>query len=674
MNPPAFTVDIPPPEANTAPHRDTPANGNLIAALFAPGGALNGTIEDFEVRPVQARMARLVVDAVAANRHLLVEAGTGTGKTLAYLAPLLALGGKLVVSTATRALQDQIIGKDLPVVRRVVGRPFEAVALKGRGNYLCLYRFRQLHEAPWEATLGIGRVITELKRWARDTRTGDRDELTSLPERLDIWSAISAGSDRCLGRECEDFEDCFLMVARNRARKADLVVANHHLYFADLALLDEGFGQILPKHDIAVFDEAHQLPDVATLFFGQQLSNHQIQELVRDVRWEFDRLRADDPRLFDALASMEEGANRLRQAFPEESRREGLRPEDFGGDTGRALLLVEGTLHRFLECLAPHRDRGTAIAALGRRAELLLETSGNLRTLDDPGKVHWFETRRRGVFLSVSPLEVGPLLRESLFQRLKSAIFTSATLATGRGVGGFRYLESQLGLAPGEAMTELLPPAFDHARQALLYLPERLPDPDAPGFKEAVIAELHQLLRASSGRALCLFTSYRMLHAVREGLVGQIPYPLLTQGERPRAALLNDFRRLTDSVLLGVGSFWEGVDVPGEALSLVVIDRLPFPSPADPLMAARGRQLRAAGQQPFTELFLPRAVLTLKQGVGRLLRRNGDRGVMAILDPRLTGRSYGRLFFQGLPPVPVTRDPAEVAAFFRPSHPSENEK
>ncbi|MBF0368338.1 MAG: ATP-dependent DNA helicase [Magnetococcales bacterium] len=636
----------------------------FIDHLFGPESRLATEISGYEPRPVQAHMARVVAETAEQESKLLVEAGTGTGKTLGYLLPLLAMGERVIVSTATKALQDQIWDVDIPLLRRVGVGNFRAAVLKGRSNYLCLHRFREFQDNPMLIGQDERNWFKRVKEWVLQTRVGDRDELADLPEQLSFWHEINAGGERCLGRKCGDYKECFLFKTREVARHSDLVVVNHHLFFADLAVKEGGFGEILPQYNVVVFDEAHRIPDVVTHFFGVEVSNYRLRDLVRDGREAFQEVGPDDTAVLDAFDRVELAAASLRSAFPAENIRDALTPEEIQKGPGRALVTVEGALYALKEALEPHRERSVALASCGRRAESLLVDAGIIRALDDPERVYWYETRNRGIFLQASPLEVGPTLRESLYPRAKCIVFTSATLAAGRGPKAFDYFQSEMGLLPNEVTREQLPPAFDYPNQALLYLPEDLPEPENRDFGQLVVAEIVALLEASSGRALCLFTSYRMLEIVRMGLEGRIPYPIMVQGERPKGALLAAFKSETASVLLGVGSFWEGVDVPGESLSLVIVDRLPFSSPADPLMAARLRHLKTKGGNPFMELSLPRAVLALKQGLGRLIRRGGDRGVMAVMDARLTRRRYGGIFLAGLPPVPTTRDREAVTRFF----------
>ncbi|MEO5364846.1 MAG: ATP-dependent DNA helicase [Magnetococcus sp. WYHC-3] len=653
---------------------DTPVTGpppadasseSLVRRLLDRGGALHRHSEYFERRPAQMRMAWRVAEAVRLNGTLVVEAGTGTGKTMAYLLPVLALGQRLIVSTATKALQDQILGKDVPVVQRLLQRPLSAVVLKGRANYLCRYRLRVQRLGGLLPVAEEARWAGRIARWARDSHTGDREELDGLPENLELWRELHTGAGGCTGRQCADYDDCFLVRARDRARQADLVVVNHHLFFADLALKDEGFGEILPQRDRVVFDEAHRVPDVATRFFGVELSNFQVFELTRDTRREFDVAAADDYRVHDALAAVEQGAANLAAAFVEREERGALEPADMDGLPGEALRVCVHALSQLRVTLEPHLERSAALAACGRRTEQMVGDAQKLLALDRTDRVHWYEVRGRGVFLHASPLEVGPLLEALLPSRFATRIYASATLATDDGPSGFDFALHQLGLCAETTVVERLPHAFDYQHRALLYLPTDLPPPNDPGFIAAALGRIRQLLDASAGRALCLFTSHRMLSLARDHLAKDLPYPLLCQGEGSKRELLARFTTEAASVLLATSSFWEGVDVPGESLSLVIIDRLPFDSPGDPLMAARARHLEAQDRRPFVELSVPRAVLALKQGLGRLLRRASDRGVMAILDQRLHARSYGRRMLAALPPAPVSHDVEDVYRFFR---------
>ncbi|MBF0611633.1 MAG: ATP-dependent DNA helicase [Magnetococcales bacterium] len=636
----------------------------FIKSLFGPDSRLSATITAYEPRPAQMRMAHTVVDAILSKQFLVMEAGTGTGKTLGYLLPLLEMGVPMVVSTATKALQDQIVGKDLPLLRRIVQRPFRAALLKGRNNYLCNHRFLTFMEQGPLLTGREGKWLKQVADWAADTVTGDRDELRDLPEQLLFWPELSSRGDNCLGQECPELRNCFLAKARGRAKGADLVVVNHHLFFADLSLKEEGFGELLPNYRVAIFDEAHQIPDVVTTFFGVEISNYKVRDLAGDCRREMEALKAADLDLSEAMLRLEEDAARLRSSFGEVENRQPLTPDDLVGENGRLLTNLESSLRFFTDKLEVHRVRSAGLASCGMRAEELIRACQRIRDMEEKGRVRWWETRGRGVFFRSSPLEPGESLEGLLYPRLEGAIFTSATLATGAGEDAFRYFCRQMKLPDHRLTWCRLPPVFDYGRNALLYLPPDLPEPDQSEFGSAMIERLVDLLTLSRGRAFCLFTSHRMMQKVREGLQNRLPYPILCQGELTKPALLDRFLEQSGSILLATGSFWEGVDVPGEALSMVVVDRLPFASPGDPINAARCHYLTEQGGKPFTDLSIPEAVLSLKQGLGRLLRRTTDRGVMAVMDVRLSRKWYGRKFLEGLPPAPICRDLDAVAHFF----------
>ncbi|MBF0423300.1 MAG: ATP-dependent DNA helicase, partial [Magnetococcales bacterium] len=615
--------------------------------------------------PIQEQMARLVLQAVLNNQALLVEAATGTGKTLAYLLPLLSMNKRIIVSTATKALQDQIVHKDLNLVRQVLPHRFKAATLKGRSNYLCHWRYHRLKGAATTLAPGERQWLVQLERWLQTTRTGDRDEWAGMPERPNLWSECHADVSYCPGRACPDATDCFLAHARRRAMDADLVIVNHYLFFADLAVKDGGFGELLPKADVVVFDEAHRIPDIVTQFFGWEMTNGQIHTLLQDSREQLAATGVENEALQAEMDRLLETLRELRDAFPAENTRHGLSPETMDGRPGQAMLMVERALHRLADTMEPLLNTVSGLGPCRRKTIELLEVSARIREFHDPGRVHWYETRGRSLTLSASPLETGPTLRDLLYPVADCHIFTSATLATGDGDAGFAFLAQQLGLAPENMLAQRLPPPFDYRHQTVLYVPKDMPEPTHPLFAQAVIEETIHLLTCSQGRALLLFTSQRMLETVHEGIRGRLSFPLLVQGTQPNGLLLQRFIAEVHSVLLGLASFWEGIDVPGESLSLVVIDRLPFASPGDPLVAARSRWLEAQHINSFKEMYIPKAILSLKQGLGRLLRRRDDRGVLAVLDRRMVDKWYGRRFLQGLPPSPLTRDREAVRRFFQ---------
>ncbi len=643
-----------------------------VAAAFADGGALARTMGAFEPRPGQRRMAADAARVLESGGVLLAEAGTGTGKTLAYLVPAILSGRRVLISTGTKNLQDQIFYKDLPDLQQALGVDFRATYMKGRGNYLCLHRFATAHaEAAASLLPAADRgVLDQLAEWAAQTDTGDRAEIEDLPDNLDVWNDVAATSENCIGTECPVFQECFVTKMRQRAAESDVVIVNHHLLCADAAVRQSAYGEVIPACDTAVIDEAHQLEDVATQYFGIAVSNHRLDELYRDgrrtvagdappaleleeasVRELFDlldRVRGDAYLFFGALAPAAAGERTrvtadMLSAVAEPARR-----------LGRSL----GDL-----CAAMSRLAGpsgsTDLAALGRRADEIRKELAFLMDGVDATYVYFLERRGRGLFLRAAPIDVSSIIRELLIGRMESTILTSATLTVD---ASFAYLRGRLGI--GEAAELRLPSEFDYREQAVLYLPREMPQPRHPGFAAAVAREVEALLRITEGRAFVLFTSYANLRDVHSSLERVLPYPLLVQGSSPRSVLLREFRTTPNAVLLATSSFWQGVDVAGDALSCVVIDKLPFASPGDPLTAARMEQIEAEGGNPFSDYQVPLAILTLLQGLGRLLRHRTDRGVLALLDPRLRTRGYGRRFLDSLPPAPVTHDLASVARFF----------
>lgn len=654
---------------------------DTLAAL-AEGGALAHAVPGFRVRHAQQRLAEAVAHNITQGGLLLAEAGTGTGKTYAYLVPVLLSGMKAILSTGTRALQDQLYHRDLPRVRDALGTTVKTALLKGRANYLCRYR---LEKAKGEPSLASREQVTLFQRivaWSGRTRMGDLAELDALPDDSPLIPLVTSTADNCLGNECPLYAECFVVQARQRAQAADVVVVNHHLLLADLALKQEGFGEILPGAQAFVVDEAHQLPELAAQFFGEGLGARPLVELARDILGECREVPA-------ALAIVQAPARDLEQAV--RALRATMEVLPARGTAARALAepaVQEGlqrlwqALHSLLSMLEPLREASPGFDAcharaqdnIGRlqrwggaglaQADIATDPKTNAAQIDSPvlpdadGDVRWFELSPRGFRLQRTPLDVSAPLRAHREQSRAAWVFTSATLAVD---GQFHHLAERLGLDAPETL--LQPSPFDWNGQALCYLPPRLPEPASRQFQSAVLAAVRPVLEASQGRAFLLFASHRALREAAELLRGGA-WPLFVQGEAPRQVLLQRFRDSGNGVLLGTASFREGVDVPGDALSVVVIDKLPFAAPDDPVFEARLDAIRRAGGNPFRDEQLPQAVIALKQGVGRLIRTETDRGVLVLCDPRLTGKSYGRVFLDSLPPIPRTRDFNLVQAFF----------
>jgi ATP-dependent DNA helicase DinG len=636
----------------------------LLEEAFAADGLLARSVPAFRQRAQQLEMAHAILETLEQSRVLAVEAGTGTGKTFAYLVPALAAGGKVIISTGTKTLQDQLYERDLPTVRRALATGVSAALLKGRANYVCLYRLeRAQHELR-----GSRQESADLRRiaaFAAHSASGDRAELADVPEDAPAWLHATSTRDNCLGQECPSYRECFVMRARKNALDADVVVVNHHLFFADVALRDEGIAELLPACNTVIFDEAHQLPETARLFFGERLSTSQLIELARDARIELRGAGLVSPELDACAAQLDKAARDLRLAL------EGLGPRTSwlqasrGADVSSALEALEHALAGLGAALDSPAGSAEGIAACARRAAAARAMLARFTAADDVEDVRWLDISAASVQLHVTPLSVAELFKRQMADHPRAWIFTSATLAVG---GSFAHFTRELGLEDAAARSWPSPFAFEE--QALLYVPRGLPaNPNDSEYVDAVVDAAYPVLRASRGRAFLLFTSLRALRRARELLEARLfrdgdPYPLLVQGNGSRSELLARFRALGNAVLLGSQTFWEGVDVRGEALSLVVIDKLPFAPPDDPVLAARIDALAARGGNPFMEIQLPRAILQLKQGVGRLIRDENDRGVLMLCDPRLFSKGYGRVVRESLPPMRLTRELSDVQRFF----------
>ncbi|HEB77641.1 MAG TPA: ATP-dependent DNA helicase [Methylothermaceae bacterium] len=629
-----------------------------LSRWFAAGGPLSSVIADYIPREQQIEMAECVAEALEEGGVLVAEAGTGTGKTFAYLVPALLSGRQVIVATGSRNLQDQLFRRDLPRLLQSMRRPLKIVQLKGRGNYLCHYRLRQTTESSLFRDSEEHQALERIHRWLPSTDTGDIAEVADLAEDWWGWPVVTSTEDNCLGQDCPFVADCFVLKARRRAQEADLVVANHHLLCADWSLRAEGYGALLPEAHTVIVDEAHQFAETAARFLGEAVTSRQLQELIRDIAMELQKAELAVPQAQSLLHQARQQVAAVQAAFSEGPGRAastGLPPA-----AAQSLFRLAEDLHRLREQLSPLAGASQGLDNTWQRCARLHSRLHQWLQEERVGWVHWFEAGRKRFALHATPLEVGDSFHAYRKILGRAWVFTSATLSV---AGSFDHFLHQLGLASGEVSTRIWPSPFDYGRQALLYLPEGMPPPSAPDYTTRMVAAARPVLAASGGRAFLLFTSHRALLEAAE-LLRDSPHPLLVQGQAPKAVLLERFRRLGNAVLLGTASFWEGVDVPGPALACVIIDKLPFASPGDPLCQARLARLRSQGLDPFTAWQLPSAVIALKQGAGRLIRGHRDRGVLMICDPRLTGRSYGRVFLDSLPPMPRTTNLEEVIGFF----------
>ena len=641
-----------------------------VATAFADDGVLARAVDQFEPRAGQRAMALAVAETFGDGGVLLAEAGTGTGKTLAYLVPAILSRQRVLISTGTKNLQEQIYFKDLPVLREALGVPFKAAYMKGRANYLCLHRLDQLRASPAVPH----DFVSMVDEWRSVTETGDRAELQDLPEDSSLWHDVSATADSCLGTDCPQYQDCYVTLMRQRAAESDLVIVNHHLLCADASVRQSSYGEVIPECHYAVLDEAHQLEDVATQYFGIAVSNYRVDDVVKDGERAINLGTVDDANsnIRRALLLVDDHAREFfgRLAMARQSRSFGeerlrISGDWFGDILDDGLGLVSGldAVEHEMTRAAGTAEAGTVAnedaAALARRAAELRTNLQFLLEASNPSFVYFLETRNRGVFLRAAPIDVSSIIREQLLDRMRATVLTSATLTV---AGSFEYVKRRLGADDANQLR--VPSEFDFTQQAILYLPKQMPAPKSPEYGDAVAREVLDLLRRTEGRAFVLFTSYAMLRSVRDRVELDLPYPLIVQGTAPRRALLAQFRSTPNAVLFGTSSFWQGVDVVGEQLSCVIIDKLPFASPGDPITAARIEAITAEGGDAFQEYQVPLAILAMLQGLGRLIRHRSDRGVLAVLDPRLRTMGYGRRFLDSFPPAPVTQNPEAVSRFF----------
>ena len=628
--------------------------------FFSRHGLLSRRHPQYEFRPGQLAMAEEVEAALSEQRHLIVEAGTGTGKTLAYLVPVIASGKRVIISTGTKNLQEQLYHKDLPFLQKHIGRPVRVAYMKGRNNYLCR---QKVYEAEGRPILDGLAEIDEFRiihDWEKHTQSGDRAELKTLPEDSKLWYKLDARRELCSGQKCEQFERCFITRMHQRAAEADIIIVNHHLFFADLALRESDYASIIPDYQAVIFDEAHEIEEVAGQHFGIQVSNYRFSELARDVQDAAFRKAFGSKPLDRALNAFRNRSDTFFTLFDGREGRSSFRDRSkFAEQHSDEYTPLLNALEMLGTQLKGGKKQTDEIIPLERR---VAELDKELRFLiegDDERFVYWVERRGRGVFLQATPIDVSELLNERLFNEVNTIVLTSATLAV---EGKFDYIRSRLGFDSAREL--VVPPHFDFQQQVLFYVPPSLPDPRSDQFVKAASDEIVRLLRSSGGRAFVLFTSYQQMRAVHEFVSFAIEYPILLQGSAPNSALLDQFRNTPHCVLFATASFWQGVDVPGEQLSSVIIDKLPFAVPSDPVVEARIRSLRQAGQDPFVEYQIPQAVISLKQGFGRLIRNSQDRGVLALLDNRILKRPYGKVFQQSLPDYTFTTSIQDVANFF----------
>ncbi|MFC5300985.1 ATP-dependent DNA helicase [Azospira restricta] len=653
-----------------------------LSEVFSLAGPLAQSIPGYRTRTQQLEMAERVAAALADNRVLVAEAGTGTGKTYAYLVPALLSGGKVIVSTGTKTLQDQLFNRDLPTVRDALKAPVKIALLKGRANYVCHYHLdRALSDGRFLAKEDAGHARA-IARFAKTTQSGDKGECNDVPESSPVWSMVTSTRENCLGQDCPSHKDCFVLAARRQALEADVVVVNHHLFFADVILKDEGMAELLPACNAVIFDEAHQLPETASLFFGDSVSTAQVTDLARDTKIEALASARDCLDLPPACATLEKAAKDLRLTLGVEPARYTLAQLEARAGFDNYLVGLVNTLEHFAAILETQAERSEGLESCWQRSLELLAGFRRWRAGDDakkaggandgaaelendgPGSVRWGEATTYSLQLNATPLAIGEIFRKQMSGHPRAWIFTSATLAVQKDFGHYC---AEMGLVDAESACWESP--FDYGSQAVLYAPQGLPEPNSPGFIEAVAKAAFPVVQASGGRAFFLCTSLRAMRRMHELLQDflereGLDYPLLLQGEGSKNELLERFRRLGNAILVGSQSFWEGVDVRGEALSLVVIDKLPFAPPDDPVLSARIERMNREGRNAFMEYQLPRAVINVKQGAGRLIRDESDRGVLMICDPRLITKPYGKRVWRSLPPMKRTRELAEVVDFF----------
>ncbi|NLS11563.1 ATP-dependent DNA helicase [Vibrio sp. SM6] len=632
----------------------------MIATAFSPQGAISQAIPGFQARQPQIDMAVAVADAIGQQSQLVVEAGTGTGKTYAYLVPALLSNKKVIISTGSKNLQEQLYHRDLPTMVQALGFFGRVALLKGRSNYLCLERLsRQMIESHSEsAQAALFSQLVQVRSWASETQTGDLGECDELPEDSLIIPSITSTNDNCLGKECPSYQDCFVLKARKKALEADVVVVNHHLFLADLAIKETGFGELIPEAEVFIFDEAHQLPDIASEYFGQSLSSRQLHELAKDIEIAY-RTEAKDMRQLQKVAErLVQSAYDMRLILGEPGFRGNWREALASDTTRREVNRMQDALTLTIDVLKLALGRSQLLDAAFERANTLLGRLKRVCDVSITGYSYWFDTSTRHFALHITPLSVADKFQEQIAIKQGAWIFTSATLSVS---GDFDHFTQRLGLTPRAQFS--LPSPFDYQRQARLCVPRYLPEPNSPGMAEKLVTMLAPLIEHNRGRCFFLCTSHSMMRELGARFRDTLTLPVLLQGEQSKHKTLAEFMALGNALLVATGAFWEGIDVRGDALTCVIIDKLPFTSPDDPLLKARVEDCRLRGGDPFADVQIPEAVITLKQGVGRLIRDTHDKGALIICDNRLVTRDYGGVFLASLPPIPRTRDLAIIEQF-----------
>lgn len=627
--------------------------------ILGPDGLLSQAIPGFTSREPQLHMATTIAKALAVNAQLIVEAGTGTGKTFAYLVPIFISQKKTIISTGTKNLQDQLFFKDIPIIKKLFPFPRKIVLLKGRANYVCHLRLERNLEDGRFASRQLVTQLHIIKEWAASTQTGDTSELNAIPEDSSIWPLVTSTADNCLNQDCEFYKDCFVVKARQQAMAADILVVNHYLYFADIALQEEGFGELLPGAEVVIFDEAHHLPDIASQFFSTMLTGRQLIELGRDSQAEASKDAKDMKSIDQAADDLQTAVHDMRGALGPELRRAPW-PEKPSDTLQDNLQWVKSKLQALEAILKEASVRSKGLESCWRRSGVLIERFNQLTGISPENTVHWFETYLQSFTIQMTPMVVADYFKQHTKDHKRTWVFTSATLTV---KNSFQLFMDAMGL--DQALQLQVKSPFNYQEQSLLYVPRGIPDPRASNYHEAIINAIVPILEITQGKAFILFTSYKALDYAAQALKLRVEFPLLLQGSMPKRELIDQFKQLGNAVLLGTSSFWYGVDVRGDALSCVIIDKLPFAAPDDPILQARIKMLRKQGVDPFLTYQLPNAVLILKQGAGRLIRDVQDRGLLVICDPRIVGVRYGETFIHSLPDMPRTRDLNKVEDFFK---------